>query len=155
MGHGKYDTINQGGMLQRNGISCSCRKYNLSRSTLYDYVRSNWDRFQTTQSKLERKPNVSWNGIAISCRCVNQQEHPLPVTGFSKEQVGIFFDLYEKELAAHDYPTSRIFNVDETGVTVVQKKQPKILALKRQTSDWRINCGRKGLFNNNCCMHEC
>jgi len=55
MGHGKYDTINQGGMLQRNGISCSCRKYNLSRSTLYDYVRSNWDRFQTTQSKLERK----------------------------------------------------------------------------------------------------
>ena len=52
------------------------------------------------------------------------------VTGFNKEQVGIFFDLYEKERAAHDYPPSRIFNVDETGVTVVQKKQPKILALK-------------------------
>jgi len=51
-------------------------------------------------------------------------------TGFSKEQVGIFFDLYEKELAAHDYPHSLIFNVDETGLTVVQKKQPKILALK-------------------------
>jgi hypothetical protein len=26
--------------------------------------------------------------------------------------------------------TSLIFNVDETGLTVVQKKQPKILALK-------------------------
>jgi len=51
-------------------------------------------------------------------------------TGFSKEQVGIFFDLYEKELAAHDYPPSLIFNVDETDLTVVQKKQPKILALK-------------------------
>jgi len=51
-------------------------------------------------------------------------------TGFSKEQVGIFFYLYEKELAAHDYPPSPIFNVDETGLTVVQKKQPKILALK-------------------------
>ena len=45
-------------------------------------------------------------------------------------QVGIFFDSYEKELAAHDYPPSSIFNVDETGLTVVQKKQPKILALK-------------------------
>jgi len=55
-------------------------------------------------------------------------------TGFSKEQVEIFFDLHEKELAAHDYPHSPIFNVDETGLTVVQKKQPKILALqgKRQ-----------------------
>jgi hypothetical protein len=51
-------------------------------------------------------------------------------TGFSKEDVGIVFDLYEEELAAHDYPPSIIFNVDETGLTVVQKKQPKILALK-------------------------
>jgi hypothetical protein len=51
-------------------------------------------------------------------------------TGFSKEQAGIFFGLYEKELAAHDYPPSGIFNVDETGLTVVRKKQPKILAFK-------------------------
>jgi len=42
-------------------------------------------------------------------------------TGFSKEQVGIFFDLYETELAAHDYPPSLIFNVDGTGLTVVQR----------------------------------
>jgi hypothetical protein len=51
-------------------------------------------------------------------------------TGFSKEQVGIFFDLYEKEVAAHYYSPSLIFNVDETGLKVVQKKQPKLLALK-------------------------
>jgi len=53
-------------------------------------------------------------------------------TGFIKEQVGIFFDLYEKELAAHDYQSSLIFNADETGFTMVQKKQPKILALKNK-----------------------
>jgi hypothetical protein len=52
------------------------------------------------------------------------------VTGFSKEQVGIFFGLHEKWLAAYDYQPSRIFNVDNTGSTVVQKKQTKILALK-------------------------
>jgi len=51
-------------------------------------------------------------------------------TGFSKEQAGICFHLYVKEFAAHDYPTSLTFNVEETGLTVVQKKQPKILALK-------------------------
>ena len=51
-------------------------------------------------------------------------------TGFSKEQVEIFFDLYEKELAVHDNPTSLIFNADENGLAVVQKKQTKILAPK-------------------------
>jgi hypothetical protein len=30
-------------------------------------------------------------------------------TGFSKEHAGIFFDLYEEELAANDYPPPRIF----------------------------------------------
>jgi hypothetical protein len=50
--------------------------------------------------------------------------------GFSKEQVAIFFDSYKKELAARDYPPSRIFNVNETGLTVVQEKRPKILTLK-------------------------
>ena len=40
-------------------------------------------------------------------------------TGFSKEHVGIFFDFYEKELAAHGYSPSLIFSVDETGLTVV------------------------------------
>ena len=38
--------------------------------------------------------------------------------GFSKEHVGIFFDLYEKTLATHDYPPSLIFNVVETGLTL-------------------------------------
>jgi len=51
-------------------------------------------------------------------------------TGFSKEQVAICFDLYGKERAAHDYPPSLIFILHETGLAVVQTKQPKILALK-------------------------
>jgi hypothetical protein len=75
--------------------------------------------------------------------------------GFSKEQVAIFFDLYEKELAARDYQPSLIFNVEETGLTVVQKKQTKNPRAQRQTSDWRFNRGIKGFFNNNCCMHKC
>jgi len=45
--------------------------------------------------------------------------------------VGILFDLYEKELAVRDYPPSLMFIEDQTGLTVVQKKQPKIHALKK------------------------
>jgi hypothetical protein len=44
--------------------------------------------------------------------------------------VGIFCDFYENDLAAHDYPPSLIFSQDESGLTVFQKKQPSIFALK-------------------------
>jgi hypothetical protein len=63
-------------------------------------------------------------------------------TGFGKEKVGIFFDLYEKWLAAQDYQPSHIFNVDETGLTVVQKKQKSSHSRgKRQIG---AKCGRRG-----------
>jgi hypothetical protein len=62
--------------------------------------------------------------------------------------MAIFFDLYEKELAARDYPPALISNADGTGLTVVQKKQPKNPHTQRQTSDWRFNCDIKGSFNN-------
>jgi hypothetical protein len=38
------------------GYLGAAKKCNLPRSTLYDYVRSNWDRIQATRSKLGRKP---------------------------------------------------------------------------------------------------
>jgi hypothetical protein len=43
---------------------------------------------------------------------------------------GDFLFVRKRACVAHDYPPSLIFKVDETGLTVVQKKQPKILALK-------------------------
>ena len=58
--------------------------------------------------------------------------------------MGIFYDLYEKELAAHDYPPSLIFNVDETGLTVVEKKQPKILVLKGKRQFGAVTAALRG-----------
>jgi len=40
------------------GYLAPAKKYNLPRSTLYDYVCSNWDPFQATQSKLGHKPII-------------------------------------------------------------------------------------------------
>jgi hypothetical protein len=37
------------------GYLAAAKQYNVPRSTLCDYVRSNWDPFQATQSKLGRK----------------------------------------------------------------------------------------------------
>jgi len=159
------------------------------RSTLCDYVRSNWDPFQATQLKLGRKPIIpaaleeklveylvlieqkyfgctrdDVRRLAFQLAVQNKIPNPFSIareaagkdwfkrfmkrhidklslrqptrtstaraTGFSKEQVAVFYDWYEKDLAARDYPPSGIFTVDETGLTVVQKKQPEILALK-------------------------
>jgi len=53
-------------MIQAIRVECSkemaylaaAKKYDLPLSTLYDYVRSNWDPFQTTQSKLGCRPII-------------------------------------------------------------------------------------------------
>ncbi|KAJ4430442.1 hypothetical protein ANN_22658 [Periplaneta americana] len=50
--------------------------------------------------------------------------------GFNRESVNKFFSPYEEAIEANNYPPSRIFNVDETGLTVVQNKLSKIIALK-------------------------
>jgi len=66
--------------------------------------------------------------------------------------VGIFFDFEEKVLAVHDYPPPRIFNTDETGLTAVQKKQLKALALKGKRQIGALNAAE----SNDCSgMHEC
>jgi hypothetical protein len=43
--------------------------------------------------------------------------------GFNRPQVQRFFDLYKECLAVHQYPPSRIWNMDETGMTTVQKRE--------------------------------
>lgn len=44
--------------------------------------------------------------------------------------VNKFFDLLESLIDQHDFPPTKIFNPDETGITTISKKQSKIKALK-------------------------
>ncbi|KAJ8952468.1 hypothetical protein NQ314_007545 [Rhamnusium bicolor] len=48
-------------------------------------------------------------------------------TSFNKETVAAFFKTYKSALAKGKFEPSRIYNVDETGITTVQQP-PKILA---------------------------
>lgn len=47
--------------------------------------------------------------------------------GFNQEAVKEFFTLLEKLLETHKFTADRIYNVDETGISVVPKTSPKVL----------------------------
>jgi len=54
----------------------------------------------------------------------------LPEPRDSARNKWAFYLICTKKRAVRDYPPALIFNVDETGLRMIQKKQPKILALK-------------------------
>lgn len=57
--------------------------------------------------------------------------------GFTQENVNLFFSLLEKEYSQYNFPPTAIWNVDETGISVVQSHNPRIIARKgkRQIGD--------------------
>ena len=52
------------------------------------------------------------------------------VLGFNRENVEKFFQILETEYDKHHYTPDRIYNVDETGVTVVQNKVVHVISRK-------------------------
>lgn len=64
--------------------------------------------------------------------------------GFSRENVEIFFKLLEEEYCKHKFPAGRIWNVDETGLSVVQSKQPKVLARKGKRQIGAMTSAERG-----------
>lgn len=50
--------------------------------------------------------------------------------GFNQEAVNTFFNLLEEIYSKYDLTPDRIFNVDETGISVVPKSSPKVVAQK-------------------------
>lgn len=57
---------------------------------------------------------------------------PSRVIAFNQENAQTFFDLYEAETDRLNirYETIRIWNVDETGITVVQHKHTEVITLE-------------------------
>lgn len=63
---------------------------------------------------------------------------------FSKEKVDAFFDLLEDVYAKGNYPPNRIYNVDETGLTVVQSKIPQVVGHKGKRQIASLNSAKRG-----------
>ncbi|KAJ4436394.1 hypothetical protein ANN_19026 [Periplaneta americana] len=64
--------------------------------------------------------------------------------GFNKERIYEFFDLLENISERYKLEFTRIYNVDESGFSTVQKKTQKILARKGKKEVGVISSGENG-----------
>ncbi|KAJ8729016.1 hypothetical protein PYW07_006712 [Mythimna separata] len=67
--------------------------------------------------------------------------------GFNKVSVMKFFDLLEEVRSKTNYPSHRVFNVDESGLTTVQSKSSKILAQKGKKQVGAITTAERGVLS--------
>lgn len=64
--------------------------------------------------------------------------------GFSKENVTLFYDLLEPELRKVKMKPHRVYNVDETGITVVQSRRLKVIAVKGKKQIGTLSAQERG-----------
>lgn len=65
--------------------------------------------------------------------------------GFNKENVGEFFDILKRVIDENAIDATRLFNVDETGVSTVQNKCQKVLAKKGKRQVGSVSSGERGV----------
>ena len=64
--------------------------------------------------------------------------------GFTRENVAKFFSLLSEEMDKNSYPPDRIYNVDETGLSIVQSKVPRVIATKGKRQVATISSAERG-----------
>ena len=63
--------------------------------------------------------------------------------GFNKPQVDLFFSKLNQLMEKHSFPSSRIFNADETGVSSVHENS-KVLSIKGKRQVGKLTSGERG-----------
>lgn len=66
------------------------------------------------------------------------------VRAFTKAKVGRFFDLLESEMEKLKFSPDRIYNVDETGLCIVQSKKEAVIALKGKKQVGQLTSAERG-----------
>jgi hypothetical protein len=66
------------------------------------------------------------------------------LNGFTKENVDQFFSILEPEMVNIKFSPNRIFNVDETGITIAQQKSSKVLGLKGKRQVASLSSAERG-----------
>lgn len=74
--------------------------------------------------------------------------------GFAKDKVNEFYDLLEKIVDTYGISANTIFNVDETGISTVQRKMQKVIAMKGRRQVGGIASGERGVNTTAvCCVN--
>ena len=76
-----------------------------------------------------RKPEATSRGRAL---------------GFNKKSVKKNFDTLDAEYEKHQNPPNRIFNVDETGLSTVQRKHPLVVGMKGKKQIGALTAAERG-----------
>ncbi|PSN38553.1 hypothetical protein C0J52_14817 [Blattella germanica] len=66
------------------------------------------------------------------------------IQGFTKESVSKFYSILKPELEKVNFDGTRVFNVDETGVSVVQHKATKVVTTKGKKNVHRLSSAERG-----------
>ena len=66
------------------------------------------------------------------------------ISGFNREAVYKFFELLDGLFLEYHFPAERIYNVDETGLSVVQSKIPQIIGLKGKRQIGTLTAAERG-----------
>lgn len=74
---------------------------------------------------------------------------------FNQGAVNEFSNILEAEFERHQYPPQRIFNVDESGITIVQSKTPRVVGLKGKKQVGALSSAERGGISYSCLLYEC
>ena len=73
--------------------------------------------------------------------------------GFNRQSVNRFFDLLTALVEEHNFPPDKMYNVDETGMTTVQTRPSKIIALRGKRQVGALTSAERGtLVTTEICM---
>ena len=65
-------------------------------------------------------------------------------SGFTRSNVSSFFDLYEEIIRERRIEPHRVFNIDETGIIVVQHKKSQVLSARGQRKIYAMTQAERG-----------
>ena len=75
-------------------------------------------------------------------------------SGFNNEAVGRYYTLLEKIFDEHKLTAMRIYNMDESGISVVQKSCQKVIGLKGKHQIGSISCAERGINTTVVCCNN-
>ena len=107
--------------------------------------------FNTTKLMASNHWYYSFPELAL---CQPEATSIARACGFKRKAVSDFFDLLNNVVDEHQLCGMRIFNMDESDLTSVQKPG-KVISVKGKKTSWWTDERRKGTNNNDSVLYEC